>query len=669
MPLFFATVILLFGVVNCRQVYIPEFTPVTYDVNKIPSNDWVKLDSIPEADYQQAINLGISSVNQDISLEHNLRTRGILVDDSKDDDYVQYLESKPNKRTRQVDVIAKKVIRSNKYFVNKHCLPENIDPAICAQFLATKPLPEDSTVHKECQEVDDRTIYAYTRLMPARYKDGIYQMYAEPMLPLPRRLTKHIDNSLQADHSDPEFNLLVMQWAQFIEHDLSKPVSTTMHNGDPIECCTSDDTTLLPRNKHPACAPLEGDETRDEYTHVSCQNYVRNAKTVNGNCTFGPAVMVNQENGKLDLSQLYGLSAETQAEMRTFRDGQLKSSGGPEIKTTMLPLATDISKYCVGPDNRECYMAGDSRVNSNPFITQLNTIFLRSHNIIAKQLKKQNPSYSDEKLFRLAKKRNIEKYVAIIYQSWLPTVLGEPLAITTRGVRSVHIETTVSSEFGVAAIRFYHSMMPDRIQLNKTCMSGSLDLSKHMYNSDFWKQDCKLSSLLDGMLNSNPHKVDLYYKPIVLKNCLKSKDSDKGINCMALDIQRGRDHGLAGYTKYLEKCANTEIRNWKSLETYIGTNELNLLKSMYRNVDDIDLIIGAMSEKQTNGLLGVTFSCIIADQFSKIWHEMPNRSDFNENESGAELLCRTTNIDAVPKNIFKVDSERNPLINCSTFGN
>lgn len=186
-----------------------------------------------------------------LSLEHNLRTRGILVDDSKDDDYVQYLESKPNKRTRQVDVIAKKVIRSNKYFVNKHCLPENIDPAICAQFLATKPLPEDSTVHKECQEVDDRTIYAYTRLMPARYKDGIYQvsfyernlsmlvepvitnfqlfqMYAEPMLPLPRRLTKHIDNSLQADHSDPEFNLLVMQWAQFIEHDLSKPVSTTM---------------------------------------------------------------------------------------------------------------------------------------------------------------------------------------------------------------------------------------------------------------------------------------------------------------------------------------------------------------------------------------------------------------------------------------------------------
>lgn len=58
----------------------------------------------------------------------------------------------------------------------------------------------------------------------------------------------------------------------------------------------------------------------------------------------------------------------------------------------------------------------------------------------------------------------------------------------------------------------------------------------------------------------------------VLKNCLKSKDSDKGINCLALDIQRGRDHGLAGYTKYLEKCANTEIRNWKSLETYIGTN-------------------------------------------------------------------------------------------------
>ena len=42
-----------------------------------------------------------------------------------------------------------------------------------------------------------------------------------------------------------------------------------------------------------------------------------------------------------------------------------------------------------------------------------------------------------------------------------------------------------------------------------------------------------------------------------------------GTDSLALDIIRGRDHGINGYTKYLEKCKNIKINNWTDLQGII----------------------------------------------------------------------------------------------------
>lgn len=51
----------------------------------------------------------------------------------------------------------------------------------------------------------------------------------------------------------------------------------------------------------------------------------------------------------------------------------------------------------------------------------------------------------------------------------------------------------------------------------------------------------------------------------------KTKDHKDpvGTDILALDIIRGRDHGLSKYIKYVEACNKINIRSWDDLRTFI----------------------------------------------------------------------------------------------------
>lgn len=112
--------------------------------------------------------------------------------------------------------------------------------------------------------------------------------------------------------------------------------------------------------------------------------------------------------------------------------------------------------------NATCFMAGDSRVNMNPFQILINTIFMRNHNRIATELKAKHPDWLDQQLFQNAKSINVAIYQSIVFNEWLPIILGTSMATKIRG-GSKNIENTqqISNEYAVAASRFYLSMMPN----------------------------------------------------------------------------------------------------------------------------------------------------------------------------------------------------------------
>lgn len=136
--------------------------------------------------------------------------------------------------------------------------------------------------------------------------------------------------------------------------------------------------------------------------------------------------------------------------------GKLKSSGA-----NLLPRT---SENCF-TRGETCFKSGDPRVNVNPFSSMLHLVFMRSHNGLATKLKAINPDWTDQKLFDVAKKINGAVYQKIIYEEWLPLVLGQKMANDIlKSSEEAEIIPGVSNEFATAGIRFYNSMMPGDIR-------------------------------------------------------------------------------------------------------------------------------------------------------------------------------------------------------------
>ncbi len=83
----------------------------------------------------------------------------------------------------------------------------------------------------------------------------------------------------------------------------------------------------------------------------------------------------------------------------------------------------------------------------------------------------------------------------------------------------------------------------------------------------------------------------------------------KRLSLGALNIQRGRDHGLPGYNKFRAWCGLNYAYSFDEL-TNIPSSVRNELKYLYDHVDDIDLFTGAMSEYAVDdGVVGPTVAC------------------------------------------------------------
>ena len=115
---------------------------------------------------------------------------------------------------------------------------------------------------------------------------------------------------------------------------------------------------------------------------------------------------------------------------------------------------------------------GDLRVNEQPNLAVMHTLFLREHNRVARQLQKINPKWNDETLFQETRRIVVAEWQHIVYNEWLPLILGQDnmkrfgLFPLTKGFSNSYetdFDPRITNAFGAAAFRVGHTLIPASI--------------------------------------------------------------------------------------------------------------------------------------------------------------------------------------------------------------
>jgi peroxidase len=217
----------------------------------------------------------------------------------------QLIESYPDDEAKSVDKVAQKMFKASSYLLSMYCRSSGVPNKDCVKFMSKYSLP-DSNLTNECQKVKNLYL-SYRRMLPASYKDGLGSVRRSvngKELPLSRAIShtlfksgvdelkrQKVNMELITDEGvlDVMKSLSIVQWSQFIEHDLSKSVARSMSDESAIECCDKESANLQPRYVHESCYPLKipNDDQNYKKFYVTCLNYVRSALAVNEQCKFG----------------------------------------------------------------------------------------------------------------------------------------------------------------------------------------------------------------------------------------------------------------------------------------------------------------------------------------------------------------------------------------------
>ena len=146
-----------------------------------------------------------------------------------------------------------------------------------------------------------------------------------------------------------------------------------------------------------------------------------------------------------------------------------------------------------------------------------------------------------------------------------------------------------------------------------------IPLSDAFFNPELVYVPGELDKFLVGLATQPSQKYDNIITDEVTNHLFQAKNKSFGMDLVALNLQRGRDHGLPGYNAFRELCGSKKASDFNELSDLIPKQIVERLKLIYQDVDDVDLFIGGISEFSVPGaLLGPTFQCLVGDQFKRL---------------------------------------------------
>lgn len=491
----------------------------------------------------------------------------------------------------------------------------------------TKYRAFDATCNNRRNKDWGRAGTAFQRILLPDYDDGVSVPREKSVSGGPLPSARAISSEIILDRHSiyDNFTLMIMQWGQFLDHDITHTPITKGKNMSDITCC-KDGKPRPPDETHPACYAIkipENDPFFKQFGQV-CMEFVRSLPAMRPKCNFGPREQMNQITSFIDASNVYGSTLEEANELRTFSGGQLK------VDTQGRSLLPPKPSECANRAKQEfCFLAGDSRVNEQPELTVLHTIWMRQHNKLATELARLNSGWNDEVLYQEARRILAAQMQHITYNEYLPIVLGRnfmetfglvPLKTGYASNYREDVDPSINNAFATAAFRYGHTLIAGHMKTYSRfgVEEDRLRLSKNQFSPFYLYRRDGLDALLRGLSIQASQKFDRFFTE-ELTNHLFAGNNRFGMDLVALNIQRGRDHGIPSYNKWRQICSLPYARSFEDLRDVMDQDVIAQLKTLYRHVDDIDLFIGGIAETPTVGsLLGYTFLCIVGDQFARL---------------------------------------------------
>ncbi len=251
------------------------------------------------------------------------------------------------------------------------------------------------------------------------------------------------------------------------------------------------------------------------------------------------------------------------------------------------------------------------------------------------------------------------------------------MALTQYRGYNPSVDPSIANEFSTAAFRL-HTLINDDVEFfgnDGRPVRDEVPLSEAFFNPDLLKQT-GVDNILKYAASTQAQEDD---NQIVdsLRNFLFGQPGQGGLDLASLNIQRGRDHGLADYNAVRKAYGLMPVTSFSQISSDPDVRQT--LQSLYGSVDNIDLWVGVLSEDHVPGAsVGQLAKTIIADQFQRLrdgdrfWYQRQfsgrTLADL-EQTTLADVIERNTTIKNLQDNVFYMKAQINGQVFFDINGN
>ena len=324
----------------------------------------------------------------------------------------------------------------------------------------------------------------------------------------------------------------------------------------------------------------------------------------------------NNSNHEIDMCTLYGLNEDQTRALRVknptadkrgflrseiingeeyppllYKDGQRNS----EFDALDTPLGhSDIVAALNDPDPETAKLArdrldsffavGGDRVNSAPQVAMINTLWLREHNRLAREIGKNNRDWDDDQVFEIARNIVIVQFIKVVVEDYINHIA--PFAFDLLADPSAAWEAAwnkpnwITTEFTL--LYRWHSLIPDHIiwgrndiPVTKTYFRNNMPLMEVGLKRAFEDMSAQPAARI-GPRNTNDHLLDTE----------------------EASIRQGRICQLDSYNAYRDYLGRKPAKDFGDISS--NKDVVQTLEAAYGtgNVDRVDFYVGIFSQDQ-----------------------------------------------------------------------